>query len=266
MQTISISSQILCPSLYQILCLSTTRVHTTSQMGLYMGYTNAIPISSLTPPVGYFELMLIIKYKHDLFFVKKGVQIIALDKILYSFIRMIKRLHPRIKLRCIITFLSASKFVLPIAYNSLVQGFIYNHIDEVLSSWLHNEAISFEKRRFRFFTFSRLIGSYRLKEKKIEFSGPVKLYIGTIHKVVLQSLVENLLKNPSIKLGESSCEIQSIEIEPIPASNGPTLVRTLSPITIYSTLKGADGKKKTYYYSPFEKDWEGKLLDNLRRR
>jgi len=136
----------------------------------------------------------------------------------------------------------------------------------VLSNWLHNEAISFEKRRFRFFTFSRLIGSYRLKEKKIEFSGPVKLYIGTIHKVVLQSLVENLLKSPSVKLGESSCEIQSIEIEPIPTSNGPTLVRTLSPITIYSTLKGEDGKKKTYYYSPFEKDWEGKLLDNLRRK
>jgi len=169
-------------------------------------------------------------------------------------------------LRCIITFLSASKLALPISYNSLVQGFIYNHIDEVLSNWLHNEAISFEKRRFRFFTFSRLIGSYRLKEKKIEFSGPVKLYIGTIHKVVLQSLVENLLKSPSVKLGESSCEIQSIEIEPIPTSNGPTLVRTLSPITIYSTLKGEDGKKKTYYYSPFEKDWEGKLLDNLRRK
>jgi CRISPR-associated endoribonuclease Cas6 len=136
----------------------------------------------------------------------------------------------------------------------------------VLSNWLHNEAISFEKRRFRFFTFSRLIGSYRLKEKKIEFSGPVKLYIGTIHKVVLQSLVENLLKSPSVKLGESSCEIQSIEIEPIPTSNGPTLVKTLSPITIYSTLKGEGGKKKTYYYSPFEKDWEGKLLDNLRRK
>ena len=78
--------------------------------------------------------------------------------------------------------------------------------------------------------------------------------------------MENLLKNPSVKLGESSCEIQSIEIEPIPTSNGPTLVKTLSPITIYSTLKGEDGKKKTYYYSPFEKDWEGKLLDNLRRK
>ena len=159
-----------------------------------------------------------------------------------------------------------SKLTLPIAYNSLVQGFIYRHLDKVLSSWLHNEAIRFEKRHFRFFTFSRLIGTYKLKEKIIEFSGPVRLHIGTIHKVVLQSLVENLLKNPSVKLGENSCEVQSIEIEPISTPNGTVRVKTLSPITIYSTLTSPDGKKKTYYYSPFEKDWEKKLLDNIKRK
>ena len=170
-------------------------------------------------------------------------------------------------MRCVITFLPAnSKLTLPIAYNSLVQGFIYRHLDKTLSSWLHNEAIRFEKRHFRFFTFSRLIGTYKLKEKIIEFSGPIRLYIGTIHKVVLQSLVENLLKNPSVKLGENSCSVQSIEIEPIPISDGPILVKTLSPITIYSTLTSPEGKKKTYYYSPFEREWEEKLLDNLRRK
>ena len=110
------------------------------------------------------------------------------------------------------------------------------------------------------------MGKFEIKGKEIKFFDSVRLYVGTIHKVVLQSLVENLLKNPRVMLGENSCDIQAIEIEPIPSSNGPILVKTLSPITTYSTLKGVDGKKKTYYYSPFEKDWDKMLLDNIRRK
>jgi len=177
-------------------------------------------------------------------------------------------------MRCIITFSpTSSKLTFPIAYNSLVQGFIYNYLDRDLSSWLHDEGIRFKKRHFRFLTFSRLIGKYEIKEiekdkreKIIEFSGPVKLYIGTIHKAVLQSLVENLLKNPTVELGQNVCNVQSIKIETNPNSKGKVRVKTLSPITIYSTLFTADGKKKTYYYSPFEKEWEEKLLDNIRRK
>ncbi len=169
-------------------------------------------------------------------------------------------------MRCKITFTSSSNIILPISYNSIVQGFIYRNLDGDISEWLHDEAIKLEKRSFRFFTFSRLLGSYKLKGKQIEFSSPVRLYIGTIHKAVLQSLIENLLRNPLTKLGKNRCEIQSIEIEKSPENSGKTLVKTLSPITIYSTLKGSDGKKKTYYYSPFEKDWEKMILDNIRRK
>lgn len=172
-------------------------------------------------------------------------------------------------MRCTITFFGTnSRLTFPISYNSLIQGFIYKNIDKVLSSWLHNEALRFEKRYFRFFTFSRLMGRYKLrfKYKTIEFLEPVKLCIGSIHNVILESLVENLLKKPSITVGEEVCEIQRVEVDSVPSVNGPVLVKTLSPITTYSTLRGADGKKKTYYYTPFEKDWEEKLLDNIKRK
>ena len=172
-----------------------------------------------------------------------------------------------ISLRCIINFFCPeSEIVLPISYNSLVQGFIYNSLDKTLSTWLHNEAIRFEKRKFRFFTFSRLLGRFKIEGKEIKFFGSIKLFVGTIHNVVLQSLVENLLKNPQIRLGKGELQIESIEIEERPKINGSILVKTLSPITTYSTLTAPDGKKKTYYYSPFEKDWERMLLDNIRRK
>ena len=160
-------------------------------------------------------------------------------------------------MRCIISFSSSNSHLsLPISYNSIIQGFIYRSLDRVLSDWLHNEATRFEKRHFRFFTFSRLIGKYKIEDKKIVFSPPVKLYIGTIHKVILESLIENMLKSGEILLGKNSCYIESIEIESPPEYREKIVVKTLSPITIRSTLKGDDGKKKSYYYSPFEKDWE----------
>lgn len=55
-------------------------------------------------------------------------------------------------------------------------------------------------------------------------------------------------------------------MEERPKINGPVRVKTLSPITTYSTLTTGDDRKKTYYYSPTERDWEIQLLANLWRK
>ena len=56
------------------------------------------------------------------------------------------------------------------------------------------------------------------------------------------------------------------EVEPLAEVSRPVRVQALSPIATYSTLMTADGRKKTYYYSPFEREWEEQLLANLRRK
>ena len=40
----------------------------------------------------------------------------------------------------------------------------------------------------------------------------------------------------------------------------------LSPVTVYSTLKKADGTPKTYYYSPFESEFSELLEQNLKKK
>lgn len=52
---------------------------------------------------------------------------------------------------------------------------------------------------------------------------------------------------------------------PVEAS-GPIPVRALSPIAVYSTLTDAAGKKKTYYYNPWEQEFQVKILENLRHK
>lgn len=155
---------------------------------------------------------------------------------------------------------------LPIAYNSVIQGFIYTHLERALARWLHDEGTPFEKRQFRFFTFSRILGQYSVDDGTIQFKGPFSFHIGSVHEHILQSLAEHLLKTPSIQLCGHACELQSLEVEETPKMKRPIRVKTLSPITTYSTLKTAEGKKKTYYYTPFESDWEEQLLANLRRK
>ena len=170
-------------------------------------------------------------------------------------------------MRFVVEFISESgKMQLPLAYNSLIQGVIYHNLEKPLADRIHDEGTPLGKRHFRLFTFSNLLGRYQITGKRIEFSGPVKLHIGSVHEELLQSLAEHLLKPPRIQLGDSSCAIRSIEVETLPKLSGPVKVRALSPITTYSTLTTADGRKKTYYYSPFESDWEKQILANLRRK
>jgi CRISPR-associated endoribonuclease Cas6 len=158
------------------------------------------------------------------------------------------------------------KLNLPLHYNSLIQGFIYKNLDRALSDRIHDEGTPLGKRQFRFFTFSRLLGRYCIDEERIEFSGPLRLHVGSVHERILQSLVEHLLRQPTVHLDKERCELRSIEVEPLSPVSRPLGVRTLSPITTYSTLSRADGRKKTYYYNPFEPDWEKQLLANLRRK
>jgi len=67
-------------------------------------------------------------------------------------------------------------------------------------------------------------------------------------------------------MGKEECEVQGVDVEPLPTIARPVVVRALSPITIYRTLYTAEGKRKTYYFHAFESEWEELLLANLRRK
>lgn len=159
---------------------------------------------------------------------------------------------------------------LPTQYNQAVQGFIYHHLEVTLAHWLHEEAYRYQERRFKMFTFGRLQGSYtrRLDSDTIIFETPVTLPIASADGRILQSLAETLLRANEVILHQTPCQVASVGIVPPPKPDlsRPVRVRALSPITVYSTLQGPTGIKKTYYYTPQEREWSTLLLDNLRRK
>lgn len=156
----------------------------------------------------------------------------------------------------------------PIQYNHLLQGLIYHNLDRALSEWLHEEGHAYGARRFKLFTFSRLFGKRNMNNGHVHFDGKAHFYLSAVDDEVLGSLAEHLLTKPSVRLGNTACQVEEVGVEPVPEidSAKPIRFKALSPITAYSTLSTPDGRKKTYYYAPQEKEWGEALISNLKRK
>jgi CRISPR-associated endoribonuclease Cas6 len=179
-----------------------------------------------------------------------------------------RKIGVSMRLKICLTAEDGPRITLPIQYNHLLQGLIYTNLDRALSEWLHEEGHAYEQRRFKLFTFSRLFGRGRVERGKITFDGPIHFHLGAVDTEILGSLAEHLLKRPGVHLAGKPCRISEVAVEPVPEVDfdRPVRVKTLSPVTAYSTLSTPDGRKKTYYYSPREDEWSESLVANIRRK
>lgn len=175
-------------------------------------------------------------------------------------------------MRIAITLEASGGLELPIHYSPTLQGFIYHQLEHTLAEWLHEHAYPLDKRRYKMFTFSRLTPAdqrrYQIQNGTIYFPGPASFSLASVNHEVLRSLAETLLKTPKLQLGNNHCTLRGVEVlkKPTPDFTKPIRVRALSPITVYQTLTHPSGSKKTYYYSPHEREWHQLLRDNLVRK
>jgi CRISPR-associated endoribonuclease Cas6 len=153
----------------------------------------------------------------------------------------------------------------PLEYNHIIQGFIYRNIDETLASFLHDKGFITKGRSFKLFTFSRLLGKYRINRDKIEFEKGFKFWIASPVDNLIESFASNLARKPGVLLGDEKFFVTSIEVKPRPSYNDAEIFM-LSPVTVYSTLLKPDGGKKTYYYNPKEEDFGRLINENMRKK
>jgi len=151
----------------------------------------------------------------------------------------------------------------PSHYNFTLQGFIYEHLSAKIATELHDKGYVYGKRHFKLFTFSRILGKYKIQGNNINYIGPVYIWIASPLTELLESFATNFVKKEKVKLGQQFFRPTAVEVWGLRRITGPITVKTLSPITVYSTLQTETGKKKTYYYSPFEKDFDELVKKNL---
>jgi CRISPR-associated endoribonuclease Cas6 len=169
-------------------------------------------------------------------------------------------------MRITLEFGSERRLSLPMQYNYTVQGFLYGNITPELGEFLHDHGFMFEKRSFKMFTFSRLQERYELKGDIIVFFPPVTLTISSPFDRFIQELANTMLQKGDLELAGCKVYVANIKVLPEVQIGDEIRINMLSPVVVYSTLETKEGKKKTYYYSPFEDEFTDSLDNNLRKK
>ncbi|EDP75366.1 CRISPR-associated endoribonuclease Cas6 [Hydrogenivirga sp. 128-5-R1-1] len=161
-----------------------------------------------------------------------------------------------------INLIGEEAIALPKSYNHILQAFFYSNMDPVLSKFLHDIGFTHGKRRFKLFTFSKVIGKITRRDKRrgfVFFSPDVTLYFASPLIDIVSSSVKTFLKRGNLFLGRNTVSLSSIELVK-PEVDGEMTVRCLSPITVYRTPKG---EKRFQYLSPWQDEFYELLRKNL---
>lgn len=171
-------------------------------------------------------------------------------------------------MRIKITLTFDDKLTVPINHQEWLHGLIYHSIrDDGYREFLHNMGYQQGKRQFRMFTFSRLNGSYKLDRvsSTLQFESPHVSFIFSAHeKKLIQELVSSLLIRDDLRLGSSYVKVVSIDQIHETVSE-KMLIRFLTPVTMYSTFQ-LHNKKKTYFYSPWEEEFNELIQANALKK
>ncbi len=118
------------------------------------------------------------------------------------------------------------------------------------------------------YTFSKLIGNYYLDRTKAEmvFKNKIKLIVSSPLDDFCQSFANGLLAKGCLRIGAKEIEIEKIFVKKQLVENDSVMVKTLSPIVVYSTLYKANGSKYTCYFQPGEPDYNCLIENNLRKK
>jgi len=157
---------------------------------------------------------------------------------------------------------------IPLQYNHLVQGVIYNSIEPELAAFLHEKGYVSGSRKFKLFSFSRLLGKYQIDKEKgiIRFTDDIQLILSSPIDEFCQSIANGILTKGQIRIGNNEVEVQKMMVQQYKVDKPEVKVRMLSPVVVYSTLLRPDGRKYTCYFQPGEPDYDRLVENNLRKK
>jgi CRISPR-associated endoribonuclease Cas6 len=165
---------------------------------------------------------------------------------------------------------AAGPVSLSVHYAGLVQGLLYRVMENpALKSYLHEQGFAYENRRFKLFTFSRLMSGvvrYDRNTGNLLLKPPLYLVICSPVSFILQEIGTGLLRRGWLRLGPARLEVREMYIAALRVAQSTVRVRMLSPLVVYSTLLTASGRKFTYYYSPFEPRFSELVRENLAKK
>lgn len=158
----------------------------------------------------------------------------------------------------LITLRAEGELSLPVAYNHMIQGALYGAWRGAFPQ-LHDDGFPSGGRAFRMFTFSPLEGAYRVKERTISFTGPVRLEVRSPVPAMPEMLAEHLLLEGALQLGSRSLRVVSLDCRDRLLFPDSAEIVMRAPVTLHETLP--DGR--TRYFAPTDEVFPLRLAENL---
>ncbi len=93
----------------------------------------------------------------------------------------------------------------------------------------------------------------------------IELTVSSVVDDFNQEFIKSCLYNRRLELNNQPIEILEIAMKENKENITKAIIKTLSPITVYSTVN-LDGKKRTIYYYPEDSLFEKYIKDNLIRK
>ncbi len=152
-------------------------------------------------------------------------------------------------------------------YEEQIQGFLYNIIeDPVFARFLHDIGYKCNNRSYKMFSFSKILEKAKFVDKsqrKFIFGNEISIAISTIENEFFNSIFQTILHNKGeLFIGSNKLNLISIKSNIFEICDFH-IIKTLSPICCYSTATMMDGKKRTIYYNPKEREFSKLVRNNL---
>jgi len=165
-----------------------------------------------------------------------------------------------------IEFTSDKEIILPVHYNHIIQGFIYDTIDKELADFLHSKGYG-QERLFKLFCFSNILSRPDRKSipDHLVFHDKITIEISSPMIDFCESFANGVFKK-TIRMGSNFLEVASIKIDHQTVNSDNVVLIPLSPIVAYSTLLRPNGRKYTCYFQPGEEDFHRIVSENLRKK
>ncbi len=161
--------------------------------------------------------------------------------------------------------------VLPINYQYEISAWIYKLIqasDPQFSKFLHKQGYFFEKKKFKLFTFSRLLlsGFRLLGDRLILLDDEISLVVSFFIDDALLHFIKGLFMEQQLILGDNVSHVgftvKNVESLPDPDFNETAVFRCLSPITV-GKPRDDNGKLRADYISPGHPNFKSLFFKNL---
>lgn len=153
--------------------------------------------------------------------------------------------------------------VLPVYYNRAVQEFAYSILSSDSLSRPDEKGCK-SPSKFNLFACSLSSGNSESNRNYINFGNSVKFEFSSPFGDIC-TFTKGLCRK-QLFLGSNPVRITSLSIECQEVTTDNIVVKTLSPVMVYSTLRKARNQKHTYYYQPGEPDFQRICNEILRTK